>query len=152
MFKFISKFLKAPKKLEEAEARIVLLGKEIGDWVKSYTELSEKYNKLQDPRELIKKVFLTDVSWYDYNELDKASLAEYKRYAELLRRNPVFVNETNFLIQNLAKLGLQEAKNWEELTEMRQRAVALSDLKYRIDEIPRPDTAPEIIEDPYAAV
>jgi len=139
-------------------------------WFKTNKELSEENFFLQDQvEELVEQlndqiaatkepyialdyVIQGGVEWYDYDELKPPELKSYQAHAEQLLRNPVFKNEINFLVNNNAKKALLDPTDYPQLRDIRVATLALSALKQRIEEIPKPKEEDKPADDPHEGI
>lgn len=64
--------------------------------------------KLQSPGEILKHVLKEDLSWFDYAELATPIWKQYYDNAQLVLKNPVVINEQNFIKANWQKKAMLE--------------------------------------------
>jgi hypothetical protein len=88
--------------------------------------------------DLIKKLIPT-LEWFDYEQLDSASKANYWNDAKALRKNPVFKNEIQAFISSIIKHIAYVTKSHEETMASRTLIVGMEAFRERIEAIEDPN-------------
>ena len=126
-----------------------------------YDDLISSIEMLQDENELLKdditiaKLYSHGLEWYDYDDLSPKLKSQYLDNALQLSKNPVFVNEINFLITNLAKRSFTESKTVHDIQMKQTMALSLRELRTRIDELKDliiETQAEKVADDPHAGI
>ncbi len=150
MFEKFKIFKRQNEELISKELQIKVLLQDLKRAQKGILRLEEKIQNLSNPRIMLETIIVKGIEWYDFAELNKGLMDEYRAQAELLRQNPVFTNEINFLIANYGKKSLMEAITVEENRDMRISATTLAALRERVNEIPKPEKKNKEIKDPHS--
>lgn len=98
-------------------------------------QLNDQKKILESPQYHLKYIFDKGLPWYDAEELEEEARKTYGAYAESLLKNPVFKNETNFLITNLTKRTFLDTTDFKEVELNRIGALILAELKTRVEEL-----------------
>lgn len=144
--------------IETLNIRNQELNKDIRDLEDEVEELESSIIEQSNPEPenlplyYMNKLIEGGAQWYDYMQLEQSLLEEYKRRAEILRTNDVFLNEINFLINTYSKRALTEAKTAEDIRDYRMQCLGLADLRTRISEIPKAKEEKPKAQDPFDTI
>lgn len=151
--------LEAPEKYRELLLDHEKLKEEYFEQQDMITTLQEELQeepapcqKCQDPRTTLQAMIASGVDWYDYMDLKPPEFRKYQEHTKLLRMNPVFKNEINFLIANAGKKALVKSEDMRDVRDQRILAIAMGSLRDRVNEIPTEKQKVEASDNPYEAV
>lgn len=109
-------------------------------------------NLVGDPKEVVKRIFNKDLTWFDSEEMKLEERVEYYREAQYILNSKVFNNELN----KLKTLGMQESLiSTKEFSQIRDWQMTLNGyelIKTVLEEIPDPTRQTESKENIYSGI
>ena len=90
------------------------------------------------PELVLRKIMGRDISWFDYDKLDENAKKRYYADIQAVIKNGSFINELNHLIADQVEYIAREAKNWDEVMNIRMTINAVDMIKERLESVPDP--------------
>lgn len=87
---------------------------------------------------VLEKIMKRGIEWFDYDKLDENAKKRYYADIQAVIKNGSFINELNHLIADQVEYIAREAKNWDEVMNIRMTINAVDMIKERLESVPDP--------------
>lgn len=114
--------------------RIKELEKEVGR-LKLASLLKADFN---DPNPYIEKIIERKVEWFDYKKMDIQQQLNYYNDAQQVVNGEIFNNELHHYMADLIRFNAIEAKDFDQVMNVRTGIVTLETFKDRLSKIENP--------------